>query len=94
MALLRLFVRQDLRQRFSGNVLGIAWAGLSPLLQLALFALVFVHIFKARVPGLTGSGYVAFLALGGSVTARTRLRIASAERVQSIRPSSGPRRPK
>jgi lipopolysaccharide transport system permease protein len=62
--LVRLFVRQDLTQRYAGNVIGLAWAALGPLLQLALFALVFVHIFKARVPGLEGNGYVAFLALG------------------------------
>jgi lipopolysaccharide transport system permease protein len=62
--LFRLFVRQDLTQRFAGNVIGLAWVALGPLLQLALFALVFVHIFKARVPGLEGNGYVAFLALG------------------------------
>lgn len=61
--LVRLFVRQDLVQRFAGNVIGLAWVALGPLLQLALFALVFVHIFKARVPGLEGNGYVAFLAL-------------------------------
>jgi lipopolysaccharide transport system permease protein len=62
--LLRLFVRQDLDQRFSGNVVGIAWAAIAPVLQLALFTLVFAHIFKARVPGLDGNGYVAFIALG------------------------------
>ena len=59
-----LFVRQDLAQRYAGNVIGLAWAALGPLLQLALFALVFVHIFGARVPGLGDNGYVAFLALG------------------------------
>lgn len=62
--LVRLFVRQDLTQRYAGNLIGVAWAALGPLLQLALFVLVFVHIFKARVPGLDGNGYVAFLALG------------------------------
>lgn len=64
MPLVRLFIRQDLTQRYAGNVIGLAWAALGPLLQLALFAVVFVHIFKARVPGLDGNGYVAFLALG------------------------------
>lgn len=63
-ALLRLLIRQDLRQRFSGNLLGIAWALLAPLLQLAVFNLVFVHILKARVPGLEGTAYLVFLALG------------------------------
>lgn len=63
-ALLRLLIRQDLRQRFSGNLLGVAWAVLAPLLQLAVFNLVFVHILKARVPGLEGTAYLVFLALG------------------------------
>lgn len=62
--MLRLLITQDLRQRFTGNVLGMAWAVLAPLLQLVVFAVVFVHIFKARVPGLDEQGYVAFLALG------------------------------
>lgn len=64
MRLLALFLRQDLRQRFAGNLLGVAWAVLAPLLQLAVFNLVFVHILKARVPGLEGSNYLVFLALG------------------------------
>jgi lipopolysaccharide transport system permease protein len=62
--MLGFLIRQDLRQRFSGNVLGTAWAVLAPLLQLAVFALVFAQIFKARVPGLDERGYVMFLALG------------------------------
>ena len=45
-----LLVQQDLRQRFTGNVLGAAWAVLAPLLQLLVFAVVFAGIFKARVP--------------------------------------------
>lgn len=62
--LLWLFVRQDLEQRFRGNVLGVAWALLAPVAQLATFWFVFVHIFKARVPGLEGVGYISWLALG------------------------------
>lgn len=62
--MLRLLVAQDLRQRFTGNVLGAAWAVLAPVLQLLVFAVVFAGIFKARVPGLDERGYVAFLALG------------------------------
>lgn len=62
--LLRLFLRQDLRARFVGNLAGTLWAVVSPLAQLAIFHLVFTQIFKARVPGLEGVGYLAFLALG------------------------------
>lgn len=59
-----LFIRQDLRTRFAGNLLGLAWAVLAPLLTLAVFNLVFVHILRARVPGLEGGAYLVFLALG------------------------------
>ncbi len=56
--------RQDLAQRFSGNSLGLSWALLAPVLQLALFAFVFGMIFQARIPGLDAAGYVAYLSLG------------------------------
>lgn len=58
------FLRLDLAARFQGNLAGAAWTVIAPLLQLAVFFLVFVHIFGQRVPGLTGTGVVAFLALG------------------------------
>jgi ABC-type polysaccharide/polyol phosphate export permease len=61
---LRVLIRQDLNQRFAGNAVGVAWALILPLLQLALFGLLFVQIFKARAPGFEGVGYLAFLALG------------------------------
>ena len=62
--LTRRFLRQDLEGRFRGNLAGAAWALIGPLLQLAVFFVVFVQIFKARIPGLDGLGYLAFLALG------------------------------
>ncbi len=56
--------RQDFAQRFTGNTLGVAWAVLAPVLQLALFAFVFGLVFQARIPGLDGLGYVVYLSLG------------------------------
>jgi lipopolysaccharide transport system permease protein len=61
---LSLHARLEVQQRFAGNVLGVFWTAILPLLQLALFALVFVYIFKARESGLPGVGYLEFLALG------------------------------
>lgn len=63
-ALCRLFVAQDLRTRFTGSLLGATWSLIAPLLQLAVFYVVFLHIFKARVPGLAPDAYLVFLALG------------------------------
>jgi len=61
---LGVHIRLELHQRFAGNALGILWTALVPLLQLALYALVFVLIFKARDPGIPGVSYLAFLAIG------------------------------
>ena len=61
---IRLFLRQDFNQRFADNAIGMAWALILPLAQLGLFAVLFIQIFNARVPGLEGIGYLAFLALG------------------------------
>lgn len=60
----RALLRMELNRRFSGSALGLVWTAILPLLQLALFALVFVHIFGARDSGLPGVGYLEFLALG------------------------------
>ena len=55
------FIRRELRERYRGSFTGFGWALLQPLLQLAIYAFVFVQIFKARVPGAAAPGYVAFL---------------------------------
>ncbi len=60
--LFRHFLTRDLKNRFLGSFSGGLWALIQPLVQLAIYAFVFVHIFKARVAGAgeTG-GYVPFL---------------------------------
>ncbi|MEO8011259.1 MAG: ABC transporter permease [Dokdonella sp.] len=55
------FIRRELRERYRGSFTGFGWAFLQPLLQLAIYAFVFVEIFKARVPGADAPGYVPFL---------------------------------
>lgn len=58
------FIRRELRERYRGSFTGFGWALLQPLLQLAIYAFVFVQIFKARVPGADAPGYVPFLVVG------------------------------
>lgn len=60
-ALTLRFFQRDLRNRFAGSFSGGLWALLQPLIQLAVYAFVFVHIFKARVPGADAPGYIPFL---------------------------------
>jgi len=57
-------VRQDLRDRYSGSVFGIAWAILFPAAQLCIFAVLYAVIFKIRVPGLDTSGYILLIFSG------------------------------
>lgn len=63
-SLLRLFIRQDISERFSGSLIGSMWVFLAPLLQLSVFYLVFLQIFGSRVPGMEGLDYLAYLAVG------------------------------
>jgi lipopolysaccharide transport system permease protein len=55
------FLQRELRNRFQGSFSGGLWALFQPLLQLAVYSFVFVHIFKARIPGADAPGYVVFL---------------------------------
>lgn len=56
------FLARDLKNRFLGSFSGGLWALIQPLVQLAIYAFVFVHIFKARVAGAGDvPGYVPFL---------------------------------
>ena len=56
------FLGRDLKNRFLGSFSGGLWALIQPLVQLAIYAFVFVHIFKARVAGAgEAGGYVPFL---------------------------------
>lgn len=56
------FFQRELRNRFAGSFSGGLWALIQPLLQLAITSFVFVHVFKARVPGVDAPGYIPFLA--------------------------------
>jgi lipopolysaccharide transport system permease protein len=55
------FIRRELKERYRGSFTGFGWALSQPLLQLAIYAFVFVQVFKARVPGAGAPGYVPFL---------------------------------
>jgi lipopolysaccharide transport system permease protein len=61
-ALTLRFLQRDLRNRFAGSFSGVLWALFQPLLQLAITSFVFIHVFKARVPGADAIGFVPFLA--------------------------------
>lgn len=43
--------RKELAARYRGSLMGVAWTLITPLLMVALYALVFTGVFKARWPG-------------------------------------------
>lgn len=65
-SLLAEFVRRELKARYLGTFSGAIWALAQPLLQLAIYGYVFLHIFSARLPEAEfGSiGFLPFLAVG------------------------------
>lgn len=62
--LLRQFFLRELKQRYLGSISGFLWPLLQPLALLAVYAYVFVVIFKARVPEADTTGFVPYLAIG------------------------------
>jgi lipopolysaccharide transport system permease protein len=57
-------VRQEIRQRYAGSVLGLAWTVLYPLLLLSLYSVVYVAIFKVRPASLDAYSYVILVFSG------------------------------
>ena len=58
------FVNREVRSRYLGSFSGGVWALLQPLIQLAVYSFVWVHVFKMRFSGAGTSEIVPFLALG------------------------------
>lgn len=54
----------ELRSRYAGSVLGWGWAILTPLLFLSIYAVVYLVIFRVRVPGLAPAEYVLMIFSG------------------------------
>lgn len=57
-------VRADVRSRYAGSVLGLAWLVVYPLLFLGAYSLVYVYVFKARIGAYTSSEYVLHIFCG------------------------------
>ncbi len=59
--LLIYFLLRDIKMKYAGSVLGIAWSFLLPLFQIALFWFVFAGIMRARPYTSTEMPYIIFL---------------------------------
>jgi len=59
------FVRREVSNRYLGSFSGGLWALLQPLIQLAVYSVVFMYVFRAPAPDGAGAyGYVPFLVMG------------------------------
>lgn len=57
--LLKTSISKDIRGKYKNSVLGILWSFLNPLLQIAVYAIVFPLIMKSNLPN-----YTVFLCCG------------------------------
>jgi lipopolysaccharide transport system permease protein len=63
-ALARNFLKRELQSRYVGTGVGAYLAIVQPLLQLAVYSLIFSVVFKAQLAELHGRSFVLFFALG------------------------------
>jgi lipopolysaccharide transport system permease protein len=54
----------DLGRRYAGSFLGIGWVVVAPAVLFALYAAVYLFIFRVKVPGLNGWAYVLYIFSG------------------------------
>lgn len=63
--LFSLWLKRDIKSRYTGSLMGLFWAILGPLFTIALFYILFAHIFKVRIPELTSeTGFFYYLLAG------------------------------
>ncbi len=54
----------ECKARYAGSVFGVSWAILTPLLLLALYACVYMMVFRVKIPGLSATQYVILILSG------------------------------
>ena len=59
--LLKTNVKKEIRGRYKNSILGVLWSFLNPLLQLAVYALIFPLILKNDIPYYTIFGCVGII---------------------------------
>jgi lipopolysaccharide transport system permease protein len=56
--------RNEMAARYAGSLLGLRWVVLFPLLLLAVYAVVYLFVFKVQVAGLSSGQYVLYIFAG------------------------------
>jgi lipopolysaccharide transport system permease protein len=56
--------RNEIRVRYAGSILGVAWVVLAPALLLTVYGLVYLEVYKIRTPGLGAAVFVLYIFAG------------------------------
>ena len=59
--MLKSLVRKDLKTRYKGSVLGFLWTFINPLMQLAIYALIFPYLMRVQEKNYAMFMFVALL---------------------------------
>lgn len=62
--LLEKSIRNDLRSKYAGQILGRWWIVLSPLILLAIYTVVYAYIFRLRPQNMEPMQYVVYIFCG------------------------------
>lgn len=57
-------VKLDISQKYAGSFLGSSWALIYPVLQLSVYAFLYLIVFRVSPPGLDSLGYVVLIFSG------------------------------
>jgi ABC-type polysaccharide/polyol phosphate export permease len=85
--LLALLVARDLKSRYKRSVLGMFWTLLGPLLQMAVYTLVFTAIVRIRVPAYAVfvlSGLLPWMLLSGATLSSTHALLANQHLIRKV----------
>lgn len=82
-------VRRDVRSRYRGSFLGVAWTLLNPLIFMLVYSLVFGKFLHVKYPGNSPtvfilSGLLAFTFFSQALTMATASVVANAELVRKV----------
>lgn len=60
----KYFFIREIKEKYLGNISGISWIFIQPIITLAIYWIVFGIIFKQRIPEAKDIGFIVYLAIG------------------------------
>jgi len=62
--LFNYFFKREIKDKYLGNIAGISWVFIQPIITLTIYWIVFDKIFGQRIPEAEEIGFIVYLALG------------------------------